>query len=128
LGVKRHVVTSRWGLIRMTSGSIIHIDLNKPNNKLVNVWLEHFWCLEEATTFPLIVFSMISHRGYIQMSLCLRAPKLGVSKFPKLGLPALWRVITSCANLWLKWDLKQSYNPCWKLSNDMWHVIYKLIF
>jgi hypothetical protein len=26
-----------WGLGRMTSESIIHIDLHKPNNKLVSV-------------------------------------------------------------------------------------------
>jgi len=36
----------------------------------------------EATTFPLIVSSMISHGGYIQMS-------LGVSKSAILGLLAL---------------------------------------
>jgi hypothetical protein len=42
--------------------------------------------LEEATTFPLIVFSMPGHEGYTQMSFCLKTPKLGVPKFPKLGL------------------------------------------
>ncbi len=36
------------GLGRMTSGSIIHADLNKPNNKLVSAELEHFWCTDKS--------------------------------------------------------------------------------
>jgi hypothetical protein len=35
--VERCVVALGWGLGRMTSGSIIHMDLHKPNNKLVSV-------------------------------------------------------------------------------------------
>jgi len=35
-GVKGCVGASGWGLERMMSGSIIHMDLHKPNNKLVN--------------------------------------------------------------------------------------------
>jgi hypothetical protein len=35
-GVEGHVGTSRWGLGRMINGSIIHKNLHKPNNKLVN--------------------------------------------------------------------------------------------
>jgi hypothetical protein len=31
----------------MTSRSIIHIDLHKPNNKLVSAQFEHFWCIDE---------------------------------------------------------------------------------
>jgi hypothetical protein len=45
----------------------------------------------EATTFPLIVFSVINHGGYIQMSFCPRALKLGVPKFPELGHLAFWK-------------------------------------
>jgi hypothetical protein len=69
--------------------------LNKLNNKLVSVWLEHFWCMDEPRAYtdsqdsP---FSMISHEGCIQMSFCLRIPKLGVPKFSKLELPTFWRV------------------------------------
>jgi hypothetical protein len=33
---KRGIVALAWGLGQMTSESIIHIDLHKPNNKLVN--------------------------------------------------------------------------------------------
>ncbi len=33
---KRGIVVLRWGLGQMTSESIIHIDLHKLNNKLVN--------------------------------------------------------------------------------------------
>jgi hypothetical protein len=65
---------------------------------------------------------MINHMGCIQLSFCPKAPKLGVSKFPKLGLPRLWMPITSCADLRLKWYLKQSCSPCQKISKDMWHA------
>jgi hypothetical protein len=36
LGVNGHAGAPGWGLGRMTSKSIIHTDLHKPNNKLVN--------------------------------------------------------------------------------------------
>jgi hypothetical protein len=36
LGEKGHAGVSGWGLRKMTSKSIIHINLHKPNNKLVN--------------------------------------------------------------------------------------------
>ncbi len=45
-----------------------------------------------------------------------------ILKFLKLRLPQLWGPITLCADLRLRWGLKQSCNPCWKISNDMWHV------
>jgi hypothetical protein len=35
-GVKRMSGTPKWGLRQVTSESIIHIDLHKPNNKLVS--------------------------------------------------------------------------------------------
>jgi len=71
----------------------------------------------KATTFPLIVLSMPGHKAYTQMLFCPRTPKLGVLKFLKLGLPRLWRPITFCTNLWLKWSIKQSYILCRKFSN-----------
>jgi hypothetical protein len=83
--------------------------------------------LKETTTFPLILFSMLSHRAYTQMSFFSDTPKLVVSKFPKfskLGLLQLWKPITSFTNLQLRWGLKKSYNPCWELSNDMLHTTY----
>ncbi len=36
LGVEGHAKAPRWGLGRMTSKSITHTDLHKPNNKLVS--------------------------------------------------------------------------------------------
>jgi len=39
-----------------------------------------------------------------------------------LGLSWLRRPIIFCTNLLLKWDMKQNCNPCWKLSNNMWHT------
>jgi len=47
LGVEGRVGTSRWRLKRLTRKSITHMDLHKPNNKLVNVKLKHFWCTNE---------------------------------------------------------------------------------
>jgi hypothetical protein len=46
-GVEGHVGALGWGLQRLTSKSIIHTDLHKPNNKLFNAWLEHFWCMDD---------------------------------------------------------------------------------
>jgi len=83
--------------------------------------------LREATTFPFIIFFVPNHRACIQMSFCLGIPNLGVSKFSKLGLLWLWKPITYCANLRLKWGLKQSYNSYRKLSKSMWHTTWTLI-
>jgi hypothetical protein len=89
-----------WGLGKMTSRSIIHIDLHELNNKFVSVELEHFWCTDEPWAYMdftmaqiwgiyhlplLIIFSVPSHWGCTQMSFCLRTFKLEVLKFSKLG-------------------------------------------
>ncbi len=81
--------------------------------------IHHGLDLGETTNFPLIVFFMIGHRG--PNVIFPKIPKSGIPKFPKLGLMSFWMFITSFANLQLKWGRKQSYNPCWNLSNDMWH-------
>ncbi len=49
---------------------------------------------------------------------------MGVSKLPRLGLPWFWGAITLCANLWLRWGLKQSCSPHQELFNGMSHAIY----
>jgi hypothetical protein len=93
------------------------------SHKLKTSWLVHSWNtfgawtshghtqthkthhgsnLGEATTFPLILFSMISRRGYIQMSFFPETLKLGLPKLPKLGLLAFWKAITSYANFQLR--------------------------
>jgi hypothetical protein len=51
LGVKGHAKVLGWVLGRATSESITHTDLHKPNNKLVNAWLEHFWCMDEPRAY-----------------------------------------------------------------------------
>ncbi len=50
--------------------------------------------------------------------------QVGVPKLQQLGLPQLWRCITSCVNLWSQWGLKQSCSPCWELSNGMSHIAW----
>jgi hypothetical protein len=49
--VEGRIGALRWRLRRMTSGSIIHTNLHKPNNKLISAWLEHFWCMNEPWTY-----------------------------------------------------------------------------
>jgi hypothetical protein len=58
------------------------------------------------------------------MSFYPGTPNLGISKFSKLGLMQLWRPIHFCADLWLKWGLKQSCSPHRQLSNSMWHATF----
>jgi hypothetical protein len=77
---------------------------------------------EEATTFPLIIFSVPGHGAYTQMSFRLETPRLGVPKFPKLGLPQLWTPITLLEDVRLMWGLKQSWSPRWEISNGMWQA------
>jgi hypothetical protein len=48
--------------------------------------------------------------------------QVGISKFPQLGILWFWGLITSHADLWLRWGLKQSYNPRRELSNIMLHA------
>ncbi len=49
--------------------------------------IHHSSNLGETTTFPLIVFFVLGHGTYTQMSFCFRTPKLGFLKFPKIGTP-----------------------------------------
>jgi hypothetical protein len=90
--------------------------------------IHHAPNLGETTTFPLIVFSMINHGGCIQMSFCPGTPKLGVLKLSKLGLPTLWKDITSYVDLRLKWGLKQSCSRRRNLLKDMWHITFTHVF
>jgi hypothetical protein len=48
--------------------------------------------------------------------------QVGVSKFLNLGLSQLWGPKTLCADLRLKWGLKQNCSFSWELSNSMFHV------
>ncbi len=48
LGVDVRAKDLGWGLGRVISKSIIHMDLHNLDNKLVNARLEHFWCTDES--------------------------------------------------------------------------------
>jgi hypothetical protein len=91
LGVEGRVGAPRWGLRQMTSGSIIHTNLHKPNNKLVSAWFEHFWCMDEhghtrthkthhnpslgeTITFSLIIFFVINHGATFKCHFVLGLP------------------------------------------------------
>jgi len=47
LGVEGRAGASGWGRQQVTTNSIIYTDLHNPSNKLVNAWLEQFWCTDE---------------------------------------------------------------------------------
>jgi hypothetical protein len=51
-------------------------------------------------------------------------PKSGVLKFSKLGLSPLWKPITFCEDLWLRWSMKQSCIPRRDLFNNIWHAAW----
>jgi hypothetical protein len=107
--------------------------------------LEHLWCwdepratrthkthhgpdLREATTFPLIVYSVTLHRTHIQMTFLSRDSRAGVSKSRPAVLPALWSPITLRADLGSKCGLKQSYSSHRELSNSMSHIVCSQVF
>ncbi len=63
-----------------------------------------------------------SPRGPHPNGFLSRDSQVGIPKLSQLGLPQLWGCITSCADLWSQWILKQSYSPCQELSNAIFHV------
>ncbi len=63
-----------------------------------------------------------SPRGPHPNGFSSRDSQVEVLKFPQLGLLQLWGRITSCAELWSWWGIKQSCNPCREFSNTMSHV------
>jgi hypothetical protein len=48
--------------------------------------------------------------------------QVGVLKFPQLWFLQLWRPITLCANLRLKWGMKQNCSSRQEISNSMSHT------
>jgi len=51
LGVKGCARALGWRLRWVTRESINKMDMLKPNNKLVNMWLEYFWCPDESWAY-----------------------------------------------------------------------------
>jgi hypothetical protein len=79
----------------------------------------------EATTFPHIVYSILcaSPCGPHPNGFLSQDSQVGVPKLQQLRFPRLWGRITSCANLWSQWGLKQSYSPRQELSKGMSHAV-----
>jgi hypothetical protein len=78
----------------------------------------------EATTFPLIVFSAAFRRGYIQMALFPRTPKLESRNCPEtvsIGVSGLRELITPDCKVGSQRGLNQSCSLHRDLSNDMSH-------
>jgi hypothetical protein len=122
----------------VTSRSIIHMDLHKP----ITSWLMHSWStfgaraneaqtqthkthhgpnLGEATTFPLIVFSMFGHTANIQMSFCPRTPSWN-PEIPEIGTPTTLEAHNVLCKPPIEVRSKTKLYPCQTLSNDMWHA------
>jgi hypothetical protein len=138
LWVEGCVGVLRWGLGKVTSKSIIHMDVHKPNNKLVSVLLEHFLCIDETRAkmdsqdssrpelggshhLPPYSILYACPWGQHPNGILSQDSQVKVLKFPKLGLSWFWRPITLCVNLRLKWGLKQSCSLHWDPFNVMWH-------
>jgi hypothetical protein len=105
--------------------------------------MEHLWCTNKPwanmglkdSSWPelggnhhlplyniLCAWSRDQHRNVI----LFRDSQVGVSKFTKLKFLLFWKLIILCADLRLRWGLKQSFNHRQELSNDMWHTTYTL--
>ncbi len=126
LGVEGYVGAPGWGLGQMISGSSIHTNLHKPNNKLVSAWLEHFWCMDEPWAYTDSQNSPQrelggSHHLPLYSIICASPRGLHPNVILSQG-SQFWRLITFCVNLRLKWSHKQSCSPHWELSRYMWHV------
>ncbi len=90
-GVEGRVGPPRWDQEELTSFTYSHRPAQNQH-KVVTTQLKHFWCqdepratqthkthhgpnLGEATTFPLIVYSVAAHGAHIQMVFCPGTPK-----------------------------------------------------
>ncbi len=78
--------------------------------------------MREATTFPSYSIFYAWPWGQHPNVILSRDSRMGVSKFPKLGLLWLWRRITLCEDLRLRWGLKKICNLHWELFNIMWYA------
>jgi hypothetical protein len=78
--------------------------------------------LGEATTFPLIIYSVTGHGAYIQMAFLSWDSRVGVPKSRQMGLPRFWSPITLRADLGSRCNLKKSCSSGWELLNGMWHA------
>ncbi len=80
--------------------------------------------LGEAITFPHIVFSTALRRGYIQMALFPRTPKLESRNCPEtvpIGVLGFWELITPDCRVQSRRGLNQSCSPRRDLFNAMLH-------
>ncbi len=81
---------------------------------------------ERSHRLPIIIFLWLAIGVVPKCHFVLGFPiwKLGVLKFPKLRFQKLWKLVISCANLQLKWHLKQIFIPFWELLKYILHATY----
>jgi hypothetical protein len=133
--------SSGMGLGRVSSTYSLTQTCTKPNNKLVSALLEHFWCYDKPRTtsnsqdsplpglggshhLPPYSIFFASPQGPHPNGILSQDSQMGVLKLPKLGLSRLWGPITLCADLRLRWGLKQSCSPHQELSNSISHATW----
>jgi hypothetical protein len=119
LKVEKRVGVPRWGLGKVISKSIIHMDLHKSNNKLVSAGLEHVWCTNEPHAYkdsqnsPRPKLGGSQHLppynilcawpwGLHSNIILSRNSQVGNPKILKIETLAILGLLTSCANLRLK--------------------------
>jgi hypothetical protein len=90
----------------------------------------HSLNLGEATTFPLIVLYVLSHGACTQMSFFPGTPnysQVGNLEILEIGTSRTLEPITFCAELRLRWGLKQSCSLHQNNYKDIWHVTWMQI-
>jgi len=97
-GVKGCVGAPGWGLGRLTRNSITHMDLHKPNNKLVSAQLEHFGAqtnYEQTQTHKISPRPKLGGSHHLPSYSIFCAPKCHfVLGFPS-GSPKIFKIRTS---------------------------------
>ncbi len=78
--------------------------------------------LGEATTLPLIVFSVHGHGPYTQMSFCL-----GSSKILEIGTLMTLEAHNFLCRPPIGVRSKEKLFPCWELFKGMWHTTWKKV-
>jgi hypothetical protein len=79
--------------------------------------------LGEATTFPLIVYSVVT-TGLTSKWCFVIGLLSGSPEIPTTMTPMTLGFMIMCVNFWLKWGLKKICNPCREFSNGMLHATY----
>jgi hypothetical protein len=116
--------TKMWQVLTSMASILVDILPNSFMDSTMNPQDSPWPKLGGSRHLPPYIILYVWPRGQHPNVILSWDSQFGVLKFPKLGLLQLWKPITLCTNLRLKWDLKQSCGPRQELSNDMQHATY----